>query len=278
MALLRVSLLKLARRPATWIVFAILAGLIAVVFISLGATAGSLEAMDGIDSLSDELQIRVLLDFPTAYTIVAGFVLAFGGLLGVAYGAAIIGADWAWGTIRAIVARGESRVRYTLVTFVAITIVIGIGITVASAIGVGAAVVAAEMAGLGSEGATEPDTLATLPELLVRTWLGVAQAAAIGFAIAMLFKSQLAGIGAGLAFYFAEQFLQLVPGLRDVLIYFPFSVSGAVIGTTEAFETSTAFGTFPVLDADTAVFWSVGYLVVALVVASAAAWRAQITQ
>jgi ABC-type transport system involved in multi-copper enzyme maturation permease subunit len=273
MALLRMSLLKLVRRPATWIVFAILAGLIALVFLSLGLTAGSMDA-----SMTEELQIRVLLDFPTAYTIVAGFVLAFGGLLGVAYGAAIIGADWAWGTIRAVVARGESRVRYTLVTFLAITIVIGIGVVFASVIGIGAAIVGAEMAGLGSDQATDPEVLATLPELLARAWLGVTQAAAIGFAIAMLFKSQLAGIGAGLAFYFAEQFLQLVPGLREVLVYFPFSVSGAVIGTTESFEASTAFGEFPVLAADTAVVWSLGYLLLALLVASLSAWRAQITQ
>ena len=273
MAVLRVSLLKLGRRPATWIVFAILAGLIALVFISLGATAGSMDA-----NMADELQIRVLLDFPAAYSIVAGFVLAFGGLLGAAYGAAVIGADWAWGTIRAIVARGESRVRYTLVTFLAITIVIGLGTLIANAIGVVSAIAGAELAGLGSEGATDSDSLAQLPELFARTWLGVTQATAIGFAIAMLFKSQLAGIGAALAFYFAEQFLQLVPALRDTLIFFPFSVSGAVLGTTEALDTDTGFGTFPVLDADTAVLWSIGYLVLALSIASVAAWRAQITQ
>ncbi|MGD8485406.1 MAG: hypothetical protein PVG27_03775 [Chloroflexota bacterium] len=271
MSLLRISLLKLVRRPATWIVFAILGGLIALTFISLGATAGSVESM------GDEFQIRVLLDFPTAYSIVAGFVVGFGGLLAVAYGAAVIGADWAWGTIRAIVARGESRVRYALVTFLAIALVLAVGVVGAFAVGSLSAVVAAEMAGLGTDGAGDPDTLATLPELLARTWLGVTQAAAIGFAIAMLFKSQLAGIGAGLAFYFAEQFLLLVPALREILIYFPFSISSAVIATTEDFDTS-AFGTFPVLDADTAVVWSIAYLVLALAIASVAAWRAQITQ
>ena len=45
MALLRMSLVKLVRRPATWVVFAILAGIIALVFISLGATAWSMESM-----------------------------------------------------------------------------------------------------------------------------------------------------------------------------------------------------------------------------------------
>jgi len=271
MQLLSVALLKLVRRPATWIVFAILAGLIALVFISLGATAGSMESM------GDELQISLLLDFPTAYGIVAGFVLAFGGLLGVAYGAAIIGADWAWGTIRAIVARGESRVRYTLITFLAIAIVIAVGVTVASVVGTISAIAAAEMAGLGSDRATDPDTLATLPGLLARTWLGVTQAAAIGFAIAMLFKSQLAGIGAGLALYFAEMFLMLVPILRDALAYFPFSVSGAVIATSDELG-SGGFGSVPTLDPDQAVLWSLGYLVLALAIASIAARRAQITQ
>ena len=271
MALLHMSLVKLVRRPATWIVFAILTVLIVVVFLGLAASAGQMESM------GDEFQVRLLLDFPTAYTMVVGVILGFGGLLAVAYGAAIIGADWAWGTIRSIVARGESRVRYTLVTFLAIALVLGVGVLVTFAIGSLAAVVAAEIAGLGSEGATDPDTLASIPDLLARTWLGITQQAAIGFAIAMLFRSQLAGIGAGLAFYFAEMFLFLVPMLRDVLIYFPFNVASAVVPTTEGLGDG-GFGSVSTLDSDTAVLWSIGYLVVALAIASVAAWRAQITQ
>jgi len=271
MALLHMSLVKLVRRPATWVVFAILAGLIVMVFLGLAASAGQMESM------GDEFQIRLLLDFPTAYTMVVGVILGFGGLLAVAYGAAVIGADWAWGTIRSIVARGESRVRYTLITFLAITIVLGIGVLVTFVIGAVAAIIAAQIAGLGSAGATDPDTLATLPDLLARTWLGIAQQAAIGFAIAMLFRSQLAGIGAGLAFYFAEMFLFLVPMLRDVLVYFPFSVAGAVVPTTEDLG-GGGFGNMTTLDSDTAVLWSIGYLVVALAIASIAAWRTQITQ
>ena len=271
MALLYMALVKLVRRPATWVVFAILAGLIVMVFLGLAASAGQME------SLGDEFQVRLLLGFPNAYLMVVGVIVGFGGLLAVAFGAAIIGADWAWGTIRAIVGRGEGRVRYTLVTFLAIAIVLGVGVLVTFAIGALAAVAGAEIAGIGSEGATDPDTLATLPDLLLRTWLGVVQPAAIGFAIAMLFKSQLAGIGAGLAFYFAEMFLFLVPLLRDVLVYFPFSVAGAVVPTAEGLGDG-GFGTVPTLDSDTAVVWSVGYLFVALAIAAIAARRAQITQ
>ena len=271
MALLRMALVKLARRPATWIVFAILAGLIAVMFLSLGATAGSME------SFGDEFQIRLLLDFPNAYDLVAGFTVSFGALLGAVLGAAVIGADWAWGTIRTIIARGESRVRYTLVTFLAIALVLAVGVVITFIIGTGSALVAANIAGLGTEGVSDETALREIPELLARTWLGVTQAAAIGFAIAMVFKSQLAGIGAALGFYFAEQILQLVPGLRDILIYFPFTVSSSVVATSEELDLS-GFESFPVLDADTALLWSFGYLVIALAIASFAAWRAQITQ
>jgi ABC-type transport system involved in multi-copper enzyme maturation permease subunit len=271
MALVRISLLKLARRPATWVVFAILAGLIVLVFLALGASAGSLE------SAGDELQVRLLLTFPTAYTMVVGVILGFGGLLAVAYGASIIGADWSSGTIRAVIARGESRVRYPLVTFGAIALVLAVGVVATFALGSVSAVAASEMAGIGSAGATEAETLRTLPELLARTWLGVTQAAAIGFAIAMLFKSQLAGIGAGLALYFAELFLALVPALRDALVYFPFSVAGAVVATSDELG-SGGFGSMPTLDPNEAVLWSIGYLALALAIAVASAWRAQITQ
>jgi ABC-2 type transport system permease protein len=270
MGLLSISLLKLVRRPASWVVLAILVGPIIVFFLGLAASVGQAEGM------GDELQVRTLLGFPAAYTTVIGFILGFGGLLAVVYAAAIIGADWAWGTIRAVVARGESRVRYTLITFLAIVILLGVGILLAFAVGAIAAVLAAEAAGLGSEGATDPDTLAGIPELLGRTWLGVSQQAAIGFAIAMLFRSQLAGIGAGLAFYFAEQFLVLVPLAGHVLPYFPFNVAGSVVAT--AGEFGDGFGGAVPLDSDSALLWSVGYLVLALAIATLGAWRAQITQ
>lgn len=272
MALLRISLLKLVRRPATYIVFAILAGVIVLFFLALGFSVGQ------TDQMSDELQIQILLRFPTAYTLLAGFVLSFGGLLAAAFAAAIIGADWAWGTIRAIIARGESRVRYTLVTFLAIAIVLLVGVLASFGIGVGAALAAATIGDVSTTGATEGDTLATLPELLARTWLGVAQAGAIGFAIAMIFKSQLAGIGAAIALYFAETFLRLVPTLDEVLQFFPYAVSSAVIASTDEL-TEGGFGDqAATLDADVALIWSVGYIVMALVLASLAARRAQITQ
>ena len=271
MALLWVSLIKLAKRPASWIVFVILLGLIALVFIGLAASAGQMT------DPADQLQIRLLLGFPNAYLALVGIILSFGGLAAVAYGAAVIGAEWAWGTIRSVVARGESRVRFTLITFAAIAVVLGVGVASTFAIGVVLAVLAAGIADVSTAGATDADALATFPDLLARTWLGVSQQAAIGFAVAMLFRSQLAGIGAGLALYFGEIFLALVPLANDVLPYFPFSVASAVVSTADGFGDG-GFGTTASLDSETAIVLAVAYLVIALAVAAISARRAQITQ
>jgi ABC-2 type transport system permease protein len=269
-SLLSVALLKLRRRPATWVVSLILIGLIALVFAALGLSAGQSER------LGERMQVDLLLRFPAAYTVVAGMILSLGGLLAVAYGAAVIGADWAWGTIRAIIGRGEGRVRYALTTFAAVAIVLALIVLVTFAIGAVVAILAADAAGLGSAGATDPDTLADLPALVARTWLGVTEEAAIGFAIAMIFRSQLAGIGAGVALYFAEAFLFLVPMFRGVLVYFPFSVASAMVPATDL--GGGGLGATSTLDPDSALVWVVAYLVLALTVAATALWRAQITR
>ena len=76
MALLGISLIKLARRPATWVVLVVLLGLIVLFFIGLGASAGQ------ITDAEDELAVRLLLDFPNAYTFLVSIIVGFGGLLG----------------------------------------------------------------------------------------------------------------------------------------------------------------------------------------------------
>jgi ABC-type transport system involved in multi-copper enzyme maturation permease subunit len=271
MGLLWISLIKLAKRPATWIVLVIVLALIALVFIGLAASSGDQTDPGG------ELQVRLILSFPTAYTTLVGIILTFGGLVALVYGAAIIGAEWASGTIRAVVARGESRVRFTIITFLAIALMIGIGVVVTFSVGVVLAIIAAGMVGLDTATATSTDTLASFPDLLVRTWLGVTVQAAIGFAVAMLFRSQLAGIAAGLALYFGGIFLALVPLANDVLPYFPFNVANAVVSSVEGVDNG-GFGANQQIDSTTALVLAVAYLVGSLAVASLAARRAQITQ
>ncbi|MGH2356973.1 MAG: hypothetical protein ACRDGJ_03045, partial [Candidatus Limnocylindria bacterium] len=192
---------KLVRRLATWLTFGILVGLLVLIFVAVGATAEEVASQgDG----QGGPEVALLLTFPGAYDNVISFILGLGGLLAVIYGAAIAGSEWTWGTLKSGVARGESRSRYMLMSFASIVVLVLIGLVLAFAIGVGAAALGATLAGVSTEGLTDADALRALPEKLARAWVAIGSEGALGFAIATLTRSQLAGIGAGIALYFGE--------------------------------------------------------------------------
>jgi ABC-type transport system involved in multi-copper enzyme maturation permease subunit len=261
--LLRADLRKLLRRPASWVVGLILIVLIALVYLAIGASAGQ------ITDERSRAQIEAFLSSESAFRTLLGFLVGLGGLLGVAYAGAVGGAEWSWGTLRVAIARGESRSRYILTAFVAVALVIGLALLISYVIGSGLVLLAATMAGVPA-GLPSATFFASLPELLARAWLGLLEQAALGFAIATVARSQLAGIGAGIAVYVAEQFVSLA--IPDQARYLPFTVAASLIRTPEQAE----FAGVTLLDPLTALLLTTGYLVVALIVAVAVVERAQI--
>lgn len=217
---------KLLRRPASFISLALLIGLLALIFLAVGATARQAPAEQGGETA------LLLVTFPGAYTLIISFILGLGGLFAVIYGAAVAGSEWTWGTLKTAVARGESRSRYQLALFAAVALLIGIGLLISFGVGVGVALLGAMIADVPTSGVSDPAALGTLPELLGRGWLAIAEEGAIGFAIATLARSQLAGIGAGIGVYFAEQFASIF--LPDVIKYMPFNAAGAVVAVSDA--------------------------------------------
>jgi ABC-type transport system involved in multi-copper enzyme maturation permease subunit len=218
------DLRKLIRRPASVISLGLLVGLLALIFMAVGATARQASAAEGGQAA------LLLVTFPGAYTLIISFLLGLGGLFAVIYGAAIAGSEWTWGTLKTAVARGESRSRYQLSMFAAIALLIGVGFLVAFLAGVAAALLGAVLAAVSTSGVSDADALRTLPELLGRAWLAIVEEGAIGFAIATLARSQLAGIGAGIALYFGEQFASLF--LPDIVRYLPFDAASAVVAVS----------------------------------------------
>ena len=262
------GLRKLERRMVTWITFGLLVGLLALILIAVGATAKQQPTEAG------RTASLLLVTFPGAYSFVLEFILGLGGLFAVIYGAAIAGSEWTWGTLKNAVARGESRSRYIVLTFVAVGLFIGLGLVLSYVVGILVTILAANLAGVGTEGLNDPATLGRLPDEMARGWLAVAEAGALGFAIATLARSQLAGIGAGIGFYFGESFARIF--LPDIIRYFPFTAAGAVIA-----EPPTAGGggggfQNP-LPPDTALVVVALWLIGALVVAAVFTERAEIS-
>ena len=141
MRLIGSQLRRLVRRPASWITLGMLAAMIALVFIALGASAQQAASQPG------GAAILQLLAFPTAYTFVLTFAIQIGSLFAVIYFAAVAGSEWNWGTFKNAVARGESRSRYLLSGYGALGLLAGIGLVVVFLVGIAAAVVGASLAG-----------------------------------------------------------------------------------------------------------------------------------
>jgi hypothetical protein len=223
MRLLVATLRKLIRRPATFITFGLLVGLMALIFLAVGATAKQQP-----NALARESAL-LLVTFPGAYTFVISFILGLGGLFGVIYGAAIAGSEWTWGTLKAAVARGESRSRYQLWSLAAVALMLGVGLLGAFLVGVVVAIIGAGLAGVSTSGLGDSATLGQLPELLGRGWFAMIEEGVLGFTIATIARSQLAGVGVGIAVYFGEQFATIF--LPDIVKYLPFHAANAVVAT-----------------------------------------------
>jgi ABC-2 type transport system permease protein len=259
---------KLIRRPATYVTFGLLIGLLSLILIAVGATAGR-QASNG-----NGQQALLLVTFPGAYTLILSFILGLGGLFAVIYGAAIAGSEWTWGTLKSAVARGESRSRYQLLSFAAIAALLGVALVIAFGVGVVVALVGASIGRVSTAGLGDPATLDRLPELLGRGWLAIVEEGALGFAIATLTRSQLAGIGVGIALYFGETFAGIF--LPDIVKYLPFNAATAVVGATGG-----GFGgggaTVVRLDPNVALLVVAAWLVGALVISAVRTERAEIS-
>jgi ABC-2 type transport system permease protein len=268
------SLRKLARRPASFVTLGLLFGLFCLIIL------GAVFTVVNRSGTGSAREATVLLTFPGAYDLVLSFLFGLGGLFAVIYGAAIAGSEWSWGTLKNAVARGESRWRYALLTFAAIAVMIAVGLAIAFGLGVVAAIVGANLAGVSTGGLNDADTFKRLPEEFARGWFAVTEEAALGFAIATLARSQLAGIGAGIAFYFGETFASIF--LHDIIKYLPFDVARASIDIAGATAGGGGGGGgapagFEPVAPDTALLLVAVWLVGAVLVALLYTERAEIT-
>jgi ABC-type transport system involved in multi-copper enzyme maturation permease subunit len=260
------GLRKLVGRPASIVSVGLLVGLLGLIVIA-SATVAQRDPDDNRRALA-------LVTFPGAYDLILSFMFGLGGLVAVIYGAAIAGSEWSWGTLKNAVARGESRARYMLATFAAIVVMVAVGLLITFVLGVGIAVVGAAIANVPTTGLTDADTLERLPAMAARGWFAVVEQAALGYAIATIARSQLAGIGAGIAFYFGETFATIF--LPDIIKYMPLAVARASVNTGGG-GFGGGGGLTAALEPDTALLLVGAWLIGSLLVTVLWTERAEIT-
>ena len=221
MVLVRGSLRKIILRPATRNTLLVLVALIALLYLGFAVAIRAMPPGEGGDP------IGTMFGFPTAYGTLATLLLTIGGFAAAAWAGAIAAGEWSWNTFRSAVARGESRPRYVLATLVAAVLVAFIGWLVLLAVGLFGAIAGGMITG-GPVG--DPvSAVDRMPGLVLAGWWAVSMEAAIGFGVAFVARSQVAGIAALVAIYFAEQFGSvIIPA--DVLRFAPIIAANSLVG------------------------------------------------
>lgn len=268
MRLYRSHVRRLVRRPATLVTYLLVIGL--VLLIMLAVVVAAQQALDPQSALSS----RLILSFPGTWSLTLTMTVAVGGLLAITYGAAIAGSEWAWGTLKTAVARGERRAWYALMAIAGAITVAWAGTLVAYAAGVVAAFAGAGIVNVPHDAILDAATASALPAQLGRAGLVIAMDVAIGFAVASIARSQLAGIGAGIGLYLAEGVIGVF--LPAVVKWAPFAAATAMMAGGQGGLGGAAGGTASRLDPGTATVVCAVWLAVACAFAAVWTERAEI--
>jgi len=269
MRLVRSNLQRLIRRPATLVTYLLLIGLILLIYLAIVVAAQ--QAVDPQSALAS----RLILTFPDAWFLTLSMVVGLGGLLAVTYGASIAGSEWAWGTLKASIARGERRAWYALMGIAGAVIMAWAGTLLAYTVGIGAALVGANVIKATSDTLLDPANAGQLVVLLGRAGLAIAMDVAVGFTVATIARSQLAGIGAGIGLYLGEGIIGVfVPG---IIRWAPFAAVSAMMSGADGALGEAAVTSTGRLDPGTATLVVAVWLVVACGLAALWTERAEIS-
>jgi len=253
MRLVAAELLKMRRRAMTYVLLITLVAVMAFVFLIVGTLVAATFSDVG-DGFGERLPA---VPFNAVYALAGDFVFGLGSLFVIIYTGGIVGGDYSWGVLRNAFSRGESRIKYALAKAAALAVVVTLGAVVAFVLGELMILLVAATAhfDLGS-----PFSGPALTDGLKAVGLGLLvlfERGAIGFAVTVLMRSQVAGIVVGVVLYIAEPFIS---GLATVLSAFgrltgaeapsvhwsqflPFSIGGSVLAEGHASLQSLTAGT-----------------------------------
>jgi ABC-2 type transport system permease protein len=208
-SLIQMELLKLVKRPMTWILLILLLG---------GIGFGDLVGFLNLRNVSPQVHAAILanLTLPGTLTRATEFIYFFGSIMFAILAASAIGNEYSWGTLRPMLATGMPRPRFLSAKLVALAIVAVVFVVLPLIMN---AILAVPVALLGDAqvftGAFDTAWVGHLLALVGRTYLMILVTTLIAFLCGLLGRSQAAGIGAALGLLIGEQIVgQLLRGLN----------------------------------------------------------------
>ncbi len=273
MSLAIVGIRKFWTRSATLVSLIIAVALVGLLLILEGFAYSSASKQADVQKSTFEW----LLTFPSAYDGVLAFTASFAGIIGLIYVATVAGSEWTWGTLKVAVARGQSRSQYAIATFASLAILVLVGLVVTYAVGLLAAAIGGSLAGfkLGNPG--DPTAVGQALVKLARAGIGLVALTSLGYAITMVAKSQMAGIGTVIGYFIVSIIgpAFLPDAVKEVFKYLPFSVASDAIGLQG--PPGSVSGSANSIDPNLALLVAVAWLIGCLAVTAIAVERTEIT-
>ena len=199
MALIRMELLKLIKRPMTWVLFILLHG-----GIGFGIVVGFLN-IQGVETELRESMLRNLT-LPGIIPWAAQLISVFGAIMLAILAASAIGSEYGWGTLRPMLATGMPRARFLAAKLTALALVAFGFLALALLMCVALAIPIALLHDRPAIAVTvDLAWLLDLAAIVGRTYLTMLIPMTIAFLVGLVGRSQAAGIGAALGLLIGEQ-------------------------------------------------------------------------
>lgn len=226
-SLLQIELLKLVKRPMTWILLALQLGI-----LGFGSFANLL-SLRRAEPAQHAYLLRGLI-LPDSLAMTSQFIYLFGAIMLAILTAAAVGSEYSWGTLRQLLATGLSRTRFFSAKLLALAIAAAAFVLLSLLVSVPLSLWVA-----WSE--QQPVLLASLDlpwlvALIGRTYLMVLMPIALAFLVAVLARSQLVSVGVALGVLIADQFASPILwslGLDwtlELAQFFPFWCARSLLG------------------------------------------------
>jgi ABC-type transport system involved in multi-copper enzyme maturation permease subunit len=252
--LLQAELLKLSRRPLTWVLLAVLlASLllymgVAFVFVALheGVFSGGATRIAVLSQVQVD-EFRRWVTLPGVFGTVLSQVNSIGGICAIILAAGSLGSEYSWGTLRLHLSRQPNRGRYLLAKLLALLLVLLSWIMLALLLGVALAALCGAV--LGGMGSIAPGDMALLPLAVARALYVMLPYLLVTLAACALGRSVLAGVGGGIAFLLFDASLgglSLVVQESSALSFFYNLLLQQNVSTLSLLN-STSFGLNPAL-------------------------------
>jgi len=210
--LIAAEFFKLRKRMMTWVLALIMVGLVILLYSVLWSASvrvssfGEHHGFTGFD-------LRRALFAPNAIPYGFQMVGSFGAILAMILAAGSVGSEYAWGTVRVVATASSGRMRMIAAKLIVVFGLVAAGTLLAIMVALIYGFVISAYYGQASADFVTTTFLRDQLAAFGRTLLVMSPYVALAFAVAVIGRSTLAGVGSGLGVAFIEP---IVGGLMDL--------------------------------------------------------------